>query len=363
MATTSQPRCLASTDDTFNGAVSNRKQRTDHVTLNNFREAQFSNDGTTVITQSEDQCLRTFILPEDLLETSSDAKQLSAYNVVKSPTNIQAYAVYPNFSLSDVATTVALYSARDLPVRLVKLLYQDHVQATYPLIYPQTEAYIAPSSIAWTRDGAHFITGSMNLLSCFDSSVSGAGPIIQHRTVPSRSEKRQEVTPRTRTCVGQISALSINCDGVLAAGTLRGEVALYSNEGAGECTTAFSVDSANSDEKQISGDGVTQLAWSPCGTYLSVAERHSDVLQVFDTRNTHRRVSYLSGRKALTSQKLGVDVVPSRHGHELWAGGTDGCVRMWENPGRTSGEHLPDRVMESHQGQSCHYLLSGARQY
>jgi len=363
MATTSQPRCLASTDDTFNDAVPNKKQRTDHVTLNNFREARFSNDGTTIITQNEDQCLRTFILPEDLLEASSDAKQLSPYNVIKSPTNIQAYAIYPNFSLSDVATTVALSSTRDLPIRLVNVLYEDHVQATYPLIHPQTEAYIAPSSIAWTRDGTHFVTGSMNLLSCFDSSVSGAGSILEHRTASSRSEKRQAVTPRTRTCVGQISALSINCDGMLAAGTLRGEIALYSNEGAGECTTAFSVDSADSDEKQISGDGVTQLAWSLCGTYLFVAERQSDVLQVFDTRNTHRRVSYLSGRKALTSQKLGMDVVSSRHGHEVWAGGTDGCVRMWENPGRTSGEHLPDRVMDLQQGQSCDYLLSGTEQY
>ena len=333
------------------------------MTLNNFREARFSNDGTTIITQNEDQCLRTFILPEDLLEASSDAKQLSPYNVIKSPTNIQAYAIYPNFSLSDVATTVALSSTRDLPIRLVNVLYEDHVQATYPLIHPQTEAYIAPSSIAWTRDGTHFVTGSMNLLSCFDSSVSGAGSILEHRTASSRSEKRQAVTPRTRTCVGQISALSINCDGMLAAGTLRGEIALYSNEGAGECTTAFSVDSADSDEKQISGDGVTQLAWSLCGTYLFVAERQSDVLQVFDTRNTHRRVSYLSGRKALTSQKLGMDVVSSRHGHEVWAGGTDGCVRMWENPGRTSGEHLPDRVMDLQQGQSCDYLLSGTEQY
>ncbi|KAI7600732.1 hypothetical protein KC346_g13143, partial [Hortaea werneckii] len=80
--------------------------------------------------------------------------------------------------------------------------------------------------------------------------------------------------------------------------------------------------------------------------YLIIAERQSDCIQVFDVRNTLQRVSTLTGREANTTQKLGIDVVPTIDGSQVWAGGTDGVVKMWENPGLAAGDQRPQREMK-----------------
>jgi len=65
-------------------------------------------------------------------------------------------------------------------------------------------------------------------------------------------------------------------------------------------------------------------SWGKWG--LVVGERKSDGLQVFDVRRPGWRLAWLGGRKAVTQQRLEVDVF----GDEVWAGGTDGGVRIWE---------------------------------
>lgn len=152
-----------------------------------------------------------------------------------------------------------------------------------------------------------------------------------------------------RGCQGIISALSISSEGMLAAGTLLREISLYSNEGSGECITSFSLSTVISQMDPCKGNGVSHLAWSPCGTYLFIAERQSDTIQVYDLRNTLSRVSLLSGRKAITTQRLGINIVPTAEGSEVWAGGTDGCVRMWKQPGLQPDEQKPTEVLQLHQ--------------
>jgi WD40 repeat protein len=153
-------------------------------------------------------------------------------------------------------------------------------------------------------------------------------------------------------CRGYISALSSNCDGILAAGSRERNIALYAQEGSGECTTQFSLADQRDSLYTPNGNGISQLAWSPDGTYLIVAERKSNGIQVFDVRNTHQRVSWLSGRNAVAWQKLGIDIVPTVTGYEVWAGGTDGCVRMWKNPGSLEDEQMPDGAVKVHEGKT-----------
>lgn len=359
--TTSTPnaKCVATTGDTFCKSIRDCHQgqgnkQYDQSDSNLFREAQFSGDGTTIVTHSQDQCLRAFVLPPDLLDDTYEPYELSPYSSVSSPSNIQSYALYPNFDLQDASTTVALSAAKDFSIRLMNILYSGAVHASYPLINPTTEAYISPNSLVWTRAGSHFVAGSKGLLSVFDCSYDGSGPVVQQKTALGRAERKQLGPSSTLSRGGIFTALSISGDGLLAAGTTNREVTIYANEGSGECVASFSVAAESVDEKSIiTGHGVMQLAWSPDERYLFVAERLSVGIQVYDMRNTLSRVSWLGGRRANTPQRLGISVITTANGCELWSGGNDGCVRMWKDPGQQASEQVPDEVLQLHEGMYC----------
>lgn len=156
---------------------------------------------------------------------------------------------------------------------------------------------------------------------------------------------------------GIVSALGMSADGVLAAGTFTRSVGLYDDHGNGGTVAVFPLQS-NSDRKSGEegvgqGTGITQLLWSECSRYLCVVERGSDGIGVWDIRGAGRRLAWLKGRNARTPQRLGAEVV----GHEVWAGGTDGCVRVWEGLG--TGEGIVDPIWQfrAHDGASNFYSI------
>lgn len=286
--------------------------------------------------------------PVDLL--AKPAQQILApYAMLRSPEPIYASAAYPWFNLSDPNTTLVLSSIRDHPLRLQNALAPDAgIVASYPLIQPTTEAYITPHSLAFTSVRTHFVAGSENMISVFDVSRSGQGPVERHPTIPSR---RNKLVGGGVGMKGIVSALSINNEGLLAAGTFSRCVGLYASEGRGDCVAVFAVADGHEESLGMGGSGITQLLWSPCGRYLYVAERRSDGMSVYDIRVAGRRLGWLKGRRADTNQRLSVQVVRSTTGHELWAGGTDGYIRVWSNPGDTDGTLDPWIGWKAHDGK------------
>jgi WD40 repeat protein len=228
--------------------------------------------------------------------------------------------------------------------------------ASYSLVNPMTEAFITPHSMIYpsTMGGTHFLTGSDSLICLFDVHRSGAqGPISSMPTIPS---KRKQIVGGGVGMKGIVSALAVNPtgDGILAAGTFTRHVGLYNSNGSGESLGTFSIakTEANPD---IGGRGITQLVWSPCGRYLYIAERKSDGVLVYDVRVTGQMLGYLRGRKALTNQRMKIDVVPSGPdgSHEVWAGGTDGFMRVWKSPEYSAGGQDPDAEFKVHDGKKA----------
>lgn len=129
---------------------------------------------------------------------------------------------------------------------------------------------------------------------------------------------------------GIVSALGVSCEGMLAAGTYSRWVGLYDGFGRGGNVGVFAVGAEDEGER---GGGITQVIWSACGRYLYVVERASDGVAVVDVRGVGKRLAWLRGRNARTQQRLGVEVM----GGEVWAGGLDGVVRVWEGLGRAEG--------------------------
>ena len=146
---------------------------------------------------------------------------------------------------------------------------------------------------------------------------------------------------------GIVSALGMSPDGILAAGTYSRWIGLYDGYGRGGTRGIFEIrGSDGADQEKWAGTGVTQLIWSGCGNYLCVAERESNGIGVWDIRGSGRRLAWLQGRAARTKQRLEVGVM----GEEIWGGGTDGIVRVWEGLGRREGDLDPAWQFHAHDG-------------
>lgn len=173
------------------------------------------------------------------------------------------------------------------------------------------------------------------MIALFDIARTGEGPSVKMPTIPSKRHKMKGGGVGMR---GIVSALSVQgADGLLAAGTWTRWVGLYDMEGVGGTVANWSVAEAADEHAKIGGAGLTQTLWSACGRYLYVVERKSNGVLVYDVRVMGKLVAWLEGRQALTNQRIGVDVYEGQEGMELWAGGTDGMVRVWEGVGKSEG--------------------------
>ena len=206
----------------------------------------------------------------------------------------------------------------------------------------------------------HFFAGSESEISIFDINRNGEVPLSRMKTIPSR---RKKIVGGGVGMKGIVSALAMSSEGILAAGTFGRWLGLYDSGGRGGTAGVFEVGKLDDDKDGVGdGAGITQLVWSPCGRYLCVVERGNEGTGVWDIRITGKRVSWLRGRKAKTMQRLSVEVV----GSELWSGGTNGIVRVWEGLGDREGLIDPVYEFQAHKGKiwncsSDWYLISLSR--
>ena len=339
----SQPRLVGTTGDFYQGsaaqtALKESKQITQPKSepsrrshsqneCNHFKSAQWSPDGTTILTSSFDNTLRSFILPPDLL-APPHPHPLIPYALHHSPEPVYATTLHPAYNLQEPSTCLALASPRSLPIRLFSPFIADRILASYPLVSPTTETWTAPHSLLFHPLEANtFFAGSESCVSAFDVSRDGDGPVTRMHTTRSR---RGGAAGKGQGMKGIVSAMGVSSEGILAAGTYSRWVGLYDGVRSGGNAGVFSVDTEDEVER---GGGITQMIWSACGRYLCAVERTSDGVGIWDIRGTGKRLAWLRVRNARTQQRLGVDVL----GAEVWAGGLDGVVRVWEGLGMAEG--------------------------
>jgi WD40 repeat protein len=349
-----------------------------------IQEAQLSPDGTCIFTSDYDRAFSVYPIATDVLDSTA-TRPLKVYAQFKSADPIWAFAANPLFNLQDSSSTHVLVSRRDRYITLHNALWD--VSASYPSTEPQTspvdihtplasyklinhlnEAVTAPLSLAYSTSGTHFFAGTQNSIAIFDLTNTD-DPI---HTIPTIPSKRNKLKGGGRGFKGYVSALSVSpptstsSEGLLAAGARTRYVGIYDCISGSE-VTHFSLPGTvdgkklrNENLAHIMGDGVSSLKWSPCGRYLYVAERQSDVLLIYDVRNFALALGYCAGRTALTKQKLGFDVWNAGASpydvesiaHEVWAGGTDGKVRVWKDPYLKEGAVEADEVVDVGDGET-----------
>ncbi|KAI4727441.1 hypothetical protein E4T49_04726 [Aureobasidium sp. EXF-10728] len=358
-------RCVASTGDTYCCTVDEAHPgwadqvhglatRADKNESNCFRHALLSSDGTAVVTYNEDLILRTFAVP--LAHSDNKPAEISPYCSAPSPSKLSSLTLHPAFDVTNPATTLLLTSQPDLPVRLTNALDLAYVHASYTWQNSLTEAYISPSSLLFV-DNNRFVAGAKDTLAVFDIH-SQDRPVYECPTRKGR-KARKLYGADTAGIGGIVSSLALSSDDILAAGTYNRQVGLFENAGQGDSIAAFDLTYNDTDDNLLKGNGVSQLAWSPCGNYLFVAERQSDALLVYDIRHTGQRLSYLSGRQALTTLKLSFDFTTNVNGNiDIWAGGTDGKVRVWRDVTSREGRIEPGLALHASHAAVSNTILS-----
>ena len=298
--------------------------------------------------------LYTYILPPDLLEPPPGQEHhfLKPYSIVSLPEPAYAVAIHPSFSLTAPEQCLYLSSIRDMPIRLLSP-FASGLLASYPLVSEQTERWTTPNSLLFhPRDLNTFFAGGIGTVSLFDINRNGEPPYHQIMRPPIRSITRQMKVLASMAnqsedngqdnwhLKGIVSAMDMNCDGLLAAGTFSKRLAILDPTSSVDAVGKLPL-------PQDEGTGVTGLKFHPSPSrcnYLVVGSRRSTVLHVFDIRSPGSVMATLTDRISATPQRLEFDVTSDG---KVWAGCTDGKLRVWDELGLKVGDVSPTWEQES----------------
>ncbi|KOS23292.1 Guanine nucleotide-binding protein negative regulator 1 [Escovopsis weberi] len=353
-----------------------------------YTSTQWTADGTSLIATTSAQAVSSFVLPADLLQPAGAPRMLQPQATLRLPEPTQVVAAAPYFSLADPASQLLLVGCRDHPLQIYHAFpssdsnHADELAndgsddrddgahaaplTSYKLIRKESEQYITPASLLWEHPGTHFVCGSANRVDYFDVSRPGSdGPLLTIPTIPSRRHisKGHGVGMK-----GTVAALSASPpegshdpsagsagSGIFAAGTWTRWMGLYDLRRTDRVVANWSVANAAAEVFRVAlgGQGIAQTAWSPCGRYLVINERHASGLLVYDIRVTGQLLAVLAGRTAPTQQRLRCDVFPggtgtAAPGFEVWAGCHDGRAAVWEAVGARNDVLDPSWVWPAH---------------
>jgi telomerase Cajal body protein 1 len=343
-----------------------------HGVCSYFENAQWTADGTTVLTYSSTHLVSGYILPEDLLSEVEQPHTLQPQADIQLPEPSNVLSGAPYFSLAEPWTQQVLVSARDHPLQLFYLSPSSEDSqppiASYPFTKARSEDFLAATSLLWPTPGTHFIAGNRNFLARFDVQRTGEEPVNRIRTIPSERHLSKGGGVGMRGIVSALGGQPMNREtgaSLVAAGTWTRWVGLYDFAQAGNCVATWSIAAAvketgnNGETSGIGGDGITQTIWSPCGRYLMICERKSRGALIYDVRVTGKLLGYLTGRNALGNQRVSCDVFPGADenvGFEVWSGTSNGDIKVWEGVGNTEGPYAPAWAWDAHHstvGSAC----------
>eukprot|EP01064_Diplonema_japonicum_P013788 TRINITY_DN21335_c0_g1_i1.p1 TRINITY_DN21335_c0_g1~~TRINITY_DN21335_c0_g1_i1.p1 ORF type:complete len:611 (+),score=164.29 TRINITY_DN21335_c0_g1_i1:94-1926(+) len=285
------------------------------------KSSTWSPDGSVLITNSEDNILRLYNLPETLRQTDSVAKSCAPLPTVLSMTEgecIYDYAWYPKMQERSNSCFVA--SSRDHPIHLWDSL-SGKLRATYRA-YSEVGEVIAAHSLAFSPTGSKLVAGYRGCIRVFDSETAGEATDIRP-TLVKINKKRSGVT-------GVISTLAFSSthENIFAAGSFSAQFAIYDTRIPGKGVAMVT---------RAHRGGITHMKFTPCGRYLATAARKDGKIKLWDTRLTGRTWSgefrdveetgAAMHREVPTNQRITFDIDPS--GTALYSGCRSGSLKVF----------------------------------
>lgn len=269
------------------------------------RGCKWSPDGSCILTNSDDCCLRIFNLPAVLCQQQVDWNEVEEMvPVLKCSESglIYDYAWFPGMSSSDPATCCFASTSTRNPVHLWDA-YTAELRCSYRS-YNHLDEPVAAHSIAFDMFGERLYCGFDKMVRVFD--VARPGRCFEER--PTNVKKMGQP--------GIISCFAFSPLGVYAAGSYCKTVAVYS-------------ESDGALQFILSGHhgGVTHLNFSPDGQLLYSGGRKDTEILCWDLRNLGK-VLYCMKRTVTTHQRMYFEL--SRCGNYLISGNSNGIVTAWD---------------------------------
>ncbi|CAO3670891.1 unnamed protein product [Umbelopsis ramanniana] len=273
-----------------------------------FKSCKWSPDGTSILANLNDNKVRVFQPSgETFSELQDGDHQIMETIQAKEAEPIYECCWYPHMNIQDPASCCFLTSSRDHPVHLWDS-NTGELRASYSVV-DHRERFMGAIGLTFNLDGSSIYCGYENMIQVFDTNRPGQA-IHKITTTPTRKSKNGQK--------GIISSLAFSPDysGLLAAGTYNRNIGLYDAANGQLCSVFGGLDG-----------GVTQVKFSPSGTYLFSANRQDNKITCWDIRNTGDALCHYT-RPGYTNQRISFDIDST--GQVLASGDSDGNIRLFD---------------------------------
>ncbi|XP_065644497.1 uncharacterized protein LOC100205627 isoform X11 [Hydra vulgaris] len=302
---------------------------------NFLRGSSWSPDGQLILTNSNDNLLRVFKLPDDIMEHNLNHIDMKPIVRIIGGETVYSTDWYPFMNFANPHSCLFLGSSRDHPVHLWDAVTGE-VRCSYRA-FDQMDELTSALSVSFNADGSKIYAGFNNKIRIFESSRPGRD-CIEMSTVGKKGSRK-------KTCMqhGIISCISFpkQYNGCYALGSFSKTVGLY------DCNTDENICVMHGHK-----GGITQVQFTNDGCYLFSGGRKDNELFCWDMRNTVEPVFKLS-REVNTNQRIQFDI--DRSDSYVFTGNTTHSIgfynlhRIFENLKDDECYFKPTRMFQAHE--------------
>ncbi|GAB1605481.1 telomerase Cajal body protein 1 isoform X1 [Argonauta hians] len=274
---------------------------------NCLKGCKWSPDGTCILTNSEDHCLRLFNLPSDIYcKVTEHSPPIDAVLRMQESGTVYDYCWYPGMSSADPDTCCLASTSKDNPIHLWDA-FTGELRCTYSA-YDQADEMTSAHSVAFSVDGQTLFCGFNKMLRTFD--VNQPGRMCTKQATYCKKTKSGQCG-----IVSCIAASPVDV-ALFATGSYSKQIALYTT-------------SSDTMVCMLEGHqgGVTHLLFSPDGTKIFSGGRKDPEILCWDLRNPGR-ILCVAPRQVETNQRIYFDL--SQSSQHLISGNHNGTISVWD---------------------------------
>lgn len=257
------------------------------------QDVYWAQDGTSFVTVHDDYGIRQYLVPE--CGTNEGKRDLTPFTRVFRNQSIVTSQVHPQYSLFNGSDcfNVILLSQRDVPLQLYPLSLEAtgfRSMRSFDVTNPVNGRFQVPYAIDFDHADSFLVGFDRNRVSLYD--INRSDPV--RTTQSSKKECGSSFQRHIVSCFNRKVSDSQLENSTRYFGTYRGEL--------------HAIDQRKGDTQLLyrsdSGKGFIQILQSASGNFLYALKRNSNIIDVLDVRQAHRKINELELPFKIEKQKF-----------------------------------------------------------